>query len=92
MNVLTYSEARASFKQAMDDVCLDHQPTLITRKRGEHVVMLSLEDFNSMQETLHLLKSPRNAERLMASIAQLDAGKAQIRELSIHEQHEEDQK
>ncbi len=82
MNVLTFSEARASFKQTMDDVCKDHVPTVITRQRGEHVVMLSLDDFNSMQETMYLLSSPKNAKRLMESIAQLKAGKVKIMELS----------
>ncbi|AXE37165.1 type II toxin-antitoxin system Phd/YefM family antitoxin [Chromobacterium phragmitis] len=88
MNVLTFSEARASLKQTMDEVCAAHEPTVITRTRGEHVVMLSLEDFNGMQETLHLLKSPKNAERLMSSIAQLKSGQAQIRDLSNYEQPE----
>jgi len=91
MNVLTYSEARASFKQAMDDVCRHHAPTVITRQRGEHVVMMSLADFNSMEETMYLLSSPANAQRLMASIAQVKAGKAKIRELLAHEQAEDSQ-
>ncbi len=82
MNVLTFSEARASFKQAMDDVCNDHVPTVITRQRGEHVVMMSLADFNSMQETMYLLSSPKNANRLMESIAQLKAGKTRKLELN----------
>ena len=53
---------------------------------GEHVVMMSLEDFNSMEETMYLLSSPKNAQRLMESIAQIKAGKAQIRELLTNEQ------
>jgi antitoxin YefM len=81
MNILTFSEARASLKTVMDNVCNDHTPTVITRVSGEHVVMLSLSDFNSMEETLYLLRSPKNASRLMESVAQLKAGKAQIREL-----------
>lgn len=81
MNILTYSEARAGFKTVMDDVCKDHAPTVITRVNGEHVVMLSLEDFNSMEETIYLLGSAKNASRLMESIAQLRAGKAGPREL-----------
>jgi antitoxin YefM len=81
MNILTFSEARASLKTVMDDVCKDHTPTVITRVNGEHVVMLSLDDFNSMEETMHLLGSANNARRLMESIAQLKAGKAEIREL-----------
>ncbi|TDR76438.1 type II toxin-antitoxin system Phd/YefM family antitoxin [Paludibacterium purpuratum] len=91
MNVLTYSEARASFKQAMDEVCRDHDPLLITRQKGEHVVLLSLDDFNSMQETLYLLSSPQNAQRLSESIAQVKAGKARIMGLITNE-HAEDKK
>ncbi len=85
MNVLTFSEARASFKQALDSVCKDHEPTVITRQRGEHVVMMSLDDYNSMQETLHLLGSPANAERLRRSIAEFKAGKTVKRGLLENE-------
>lgn len=81
MNILTFSEARAGLKTVMDDVCNDHTPTVITRVNGEHVVMLSLADFNSMEETMYLLRSPKNAKRLMESVAQLKSGKAQMREL-----------
>lgn len=88
MNVLTFSEARAGFKAVMDEVCKDHAPTVITRVSGEHVVMLSLADFNSMQETMHLLSSAKNAGRLMESIAQLRAGKARPRELVPNEKQE----
>jgi len=81
MNVLTYSEARASLKQTMDDVCVHHDPTVITRQRGDHVVMMSLADYNSMQETMYLLSSTNNAQRLIRSIEQVKAGKAKIKEL-----------
>ncbi len=91
MNVLTFSEARASFKTVMDTVCRDHNPTIVTRVGGEHVVMLSLADFNSMQETLYLLGSEANAKRLMESIAQLRAGKAKVRELIRNESEAEEQ-
>lgn len=74
MQVLTFSEARAGLKQAMDDVCRDHEPTVITRQRGEHVVLLSLEDFNSMNETMYLLGTASNASRLRDSVAQHKAG------------------
>lgn len=85
MNILTFSEARASLKNVMDDVCNDHTPTVITRVNGEHVVMLSLSDFNSIQETMYLLSSAKNASRLMESVAQIKAGKAQPRELIRNE-------
>jgi antitoxin YefM len=88
MNILTFSEARASLKSVMDDVCKDHAPTVVTRVNGEHVVMLSLADFNSMEETLYLLSSQKNANRLMESIAQIKAGKALQRELIRNEKQE----
>lgn len=88
MNILTFSEARAGLKTVMDDVCTDHTPTVITRVNGEHVVMLSLSDFNSIEETIYLLGSAKNASRLMESIAQLKAGRAQTRELIRNERQE----
>jgi antitoxin YefM len=88
MNILTFSDARAGLKAVMDDVCTDHSPTVITRQSGEPVVMLSLADFNSIEETLHLLSSPKNASRLLASIEQLKAGKARMRELDRNEEQE----
>ena len=85
MNILTFSEARASLKTVMDDVCKDHVPTVITRVNGDHVVLLSLADFNSIEETLYLLGSSKNASRLMESIDQLKTGKAQFMELIRNE-------
>ena len=76
MKIITFSDARADLKQVMDTVCNSHAPTVITRSRGEPVVMVSLDDFNGMQETMHLLSSPKNASRLMESMAQLRAGGA----------------
>lgn len=84
MNVMTYSEARAGLKQAMDDVCKHHDPTVITRQRGGHVVMMSLADYNSMEETMYLLSNPVNAERLMHGVEQVKAGKTKVRELADH--------
>lgn len=88
MNILTFTEARASLKTVMDDVCKDHAPTVISRVNGEHVVMLSLADFNSMTETMYLLGSANNASRLIESIAQLKAGKAQQRDLIFNDNQE----
>lgn len=84
MHVITFSQARAGLKQTMDDVCRDHEPTVITRQRGDHVVILSLEDYNSMAETMYLLGTEANAKRLRRSIAQHKAGKAVIREISLN--------
>ncbi|WP_134676481.1 type II toxin-antitoxin system Phd/YefM family antitoxin [Ectopseudomonas khazarica] len=91
MHVLTFSQARAGLKQTMDDVCRDHEPAVITRQRGEPVVMISLDDYNGMRETMYLLGSTKNASRLRDSIAQLRAGKAVTRELTINEHEEAEQ-
>jgi antitoxin YefM len=88
MNILTFSEARAGLKTVMDNVCKDHAPAVITRVNGEHVVMLSLADYNSIEETMYLLSSAKNASRLMESIAQLRDGKARPRELIRNEKQE----
>lgn len=85
MNILTFSEARAGLKAVMDDVCNDHSPTVITRQNGDPVVMLSLADYTSIEETLYLLRSPKNASRLLESFEQLKSGKARKRELIRNE-------
>jgi antitoxin YefM len=82
MDVLTYSDTRAHLKEVMDRVVEDRAPVVVTRKRGESVVMVSLADWNAMEETLHLMSSPANAERIAAAVRQLDAGEGVERELT----------
>lgn len=74
MDVMTYSEARKNLKSLMDKVVADRSETIITRRNGEAVVMVSLADWNSILETEHLLASPENARRLRESIAQAESG------------------
>jgi antitoxin YefM len=81
MDVLTYSDTRARLKEVMDRVVADRSAVVVTRKRGESVVMVSLADWNAMEETLHLLSNPANAARLAEAIGQLDAGKGAERDL-----------
>lgn len=81
MDVLTYSDARANLKGVMDRVVEDRTQVVVTRQKAEAVVMVSLEDWNAMEETMHLLSTPTNAERLRASIRQLDAGEGTERDL-----------
>jgi len=88
MQVLTFTQARAGLKQTMDDVCRDHEPAVITRQRGEPVVMISLEDYNGMQETLYLLSSSANARRLRESLDEVRAGKVQVKELTVEREVE----
>lgn len=75
MDVLTFTDTRANLKDVMDRVVEDHTPVLVTRQRAEPVVMVSLTDWNAMEETMHLMASRVNAARLMESIAELDAGR-----------------
>ncbi|TWS93367.1 type II toxin-antitoxin system Phd/YefM family antitoxin [Reyranella sp. CPCC 100927] len=82
MDVLTYSDTRANLKDVMDRVVRDKTPVVITRQKAEAVVMVSLSDWNATEETLHLLSTPANAERLRASIRELDAGGGGERTLS----------
>lgn len=82
MNALTYSQARSDLAKTMDKVCDDHAPIIITRKNQRSVVMISLEDYQALEETAYLLRSPRNARRLLESIAQLESGAGTERELT----------
>jgi antitoxin YefM len=74
MNAVTYSQARTNLAKTMDKVCDEHSPIIITRKNQRSVVMISLEDYQSLEETAYLLRSPKNARRLLESIAELQAG------------------
>jgi len=74
MNTITYSAARAHLSTTMDHVVNDHEAVIITRGKRAPVVMLSLDDYKSMEETAYLLRNPHNAQRLLQSIAQISAG------------------
>lgn len=77
MDAITYSTARAQLAKTMDRVCEDHEPLIITRNGEQSVVMLSLEDFQALEETAYLLRSPANVKRLMSAVARLNAGEGQ---------------
>ncbi len=81
MDAITYSTARAHLASTMDRVCEDHEPLIITRNSEQSVVMLSLEDFNALEETAYLLRSPANARRLLSAMKQLSEGRGQERQL-----------
>jgi antitoxin YefM len=72
---ILYSEARHDLKNVMDQACNNHEPILITRRKGESVVLLSLEDYESIMETEYLLSSPANAARLAQSMEEARSGK-----------------
>lgn len=81
MEAITYSHTRQHLAEIMNKVSDDRAPVLITRQAGHPVVMMSLQDFNALEETAYLLRSPKNAKRLMASIEQLVAQGGTQREL-----------
>ena len=82
MHVTTYSDARANLKGLMDQVVHDRTQVVITRQKAGSVVMVSLDDWNAMEETLHLLSTSTNATRLRDAVKQLDTGKGNERELT----------
>ena len=81
MRTLSVSETRANLKSVLDRVVADKAPIAITRQKGEGVVMISQSEWESIEETLYLLRSPANAKRLLESIAELNAGKGVERDL-----------
>ena len=74
MDAITYSTARANLARTMDRVCEDHAPLIITRNGAQSVVMVSLDDYQALEETAYLLRSPANARRLLAAVTQLADG------------------
>lgn len=81
MQVITFSEARNRLKSVLDEVADNADITVITRRDAEDSVVMSLDYYNSLVETVHLLSSPANATRLMESIAQVQTGQISRREI-----------
>jgi len=81
MEVITYTYARSNLAKTMEKVCEDHTPVIITGKNQRSVVMISLEDSQALEETAYLLRSPKNALRLLEAIAELESGGGTEREL-----------
>ena len=78
---VSYTELRSNLAAYMDQVCDDRAPLVVTRQNARSVVMLSEEEYEGLMETVHLLKSPANAARLLRSIKEADEGKVVTREL-----------
>lgn len=74
MQVVSFSEARESFKTVLDRVVADADVTLITRRHAQDAVVMSLDTYNSLMETVHLLRSPANAAHLQRSLEQAERG------------------
>lgn len=76
LDAINYSEARKNLASLMDSVCDDSDVVVITRRKARPVVLMSLDEYNSIQETAYLLRSPANARRLLESIDEMRQGKA----------------
>ena len=81
MDVLSFTDTRQNLKAVMDRVVEDHTPVVITRQKAESVVMVSLADWNALEESARLLSSPTNAARLIEAMAALDSGNGVERQL-----------
>ncbi len=75
MEAINYSELRRNLKSNLDKVYHDHDPLIITRKNNENVVVISLEDYNSLTETQYLLSTKANTEHLLRSLEESKSGK-----------------
>ncbi|MBV6402345.1 MAG: Antitoxin YefM [Anaerolineales bacterium] len=81
MNMVTVNEAKRNLDSLIKKIFSDAEPTIITTETGQQIVLLSLDEFNSWQETAYLLSNPANAARLRKSIAEAQVGKVTEREL-----------
>ncbi|MCY0924441.1 MULTISPECIES: type II toxin-antitoxin system Phd/YefM family antitoxin [unclassified Streptomyces] len=80
MRTMSYSESRARYAEVLDAVNDDREEVVITRAGHDPVVIVSLEDYESLKETAYLLRNPVNARRLLASVERLEAGRGTVRE------------
>ena len=81
MNAITYTDLRQNLKTYMDKVIQDNDPLIITRKNKKNVILISVDEYNSLIETNYLLSNEANAEHLKKSIAHHKSGKTKLREL-----------
>ena len=82
MRAISYTAARKNLATTIKKVCDDHDPIIVTRKNEDAVIIISLEDYEALQETAYLTQSPKNVKRLLESIEQLESGKGIQRELT----------
>ena len=81
MDAINYSDLRQNLKKYLDSVFNDHEPLIVTRKNNENVVILSVDDFNALNETQYLLSTKNNADHLQDSLDQLRSGNGFTKEL-----------
>ncbi|WP_130799434.1 type II toxin-antitoxin system Phd/YefM family antitoxin [Streptomyces otsuchiensis] len=82
MKTMSYSESRANYAETLNSVVDDREEVVITRAGHDPVVIVALDDYESLKETAYLLRSPGNARRLLASIERLENGGGTVREIA----------
>ena len=82
MNALTYTNTRQHFADVMRQVNDDHEPVVVTSQRGKPVVIISLDDYRSLEETAYLLRNSTGTKRLLESVEELRKGEGLVKELS----------
>ena len=82
MRTMTYSESRARYAETLSAVVNDREEVIITRAGHEPVVIVSLDDYESLKETAYLLRNPANARRLLGSIERLESGRGSVHDLA----------
>jgi len=81
MEITTYSNFRQNLKRYLDSILASRDPLFVTRSKGDDIVVLAKTDYESMQETIHLLSSPRNAQRIAEALEEYNKGKGERKEL-----------
>ena len=81
MKTLSYTESRARYAEVLDSVVNDREEVVITRAGHEPVVIVSLEDFESLRETAYLMRSPANARRLLDAMERLEGGSGETHDI-----------
>ena len=87
MSTITYSMARDHLAEVWDKTVSSREPVIVSRRGAESIVMLPLEEWEGLQETAHLLRSPANARRLLAALNRLDRGEGDILSMESLERH-----
>ena len=81
MKTMSYTESRARYAEVLDSVANDREEVIITRAGHDPVVIVSLEDYQSLRETAYLMRSPANARRLLDAMERLEAGRGEARDV-----------
>ena len=81
MKAITSNQAKEQLDELIEQVMLDVEPTIVCNDQGKQAVLISLDEFNSWQETIYLLSNPANAEHLIESIKQAKSGNKSVKEL-----------